>query len=178
VEISTAIVTSLLDFTQPKPAKPIHVSTLEAVHQALEQVPPPDSVKVILDLPANLPMAYADAQHVVKILGNIIHNACQAMTLTGQATDFPSSGKLIIASGMREKMIYITVKDTGVGIPPENLDKLFEPLYTTRPQGIGFGLGLAVCKKLAEANGGRIEVESEEGHGSTFTLWLPIYTLH
>jgi signal transduction histidine kinase len=59
-----------------------------------------------------------------------------------------------------------------VGIPPENMGKLFEPLFTTKTKGIG--LGLAVSKKLTEANGGCIEVNSEAGVGSTFTVWLPI----
>ena len=69
-------------------------------------------------------------------------------------------------------MVAIAVKDTGTGITPENMEKLFEPLFTTKAKGIG--LGLAVSKKLAEANGGRIEVESEPGKGSTFTLYLPV----
>jgi signal transduction histidine kinase len=60
-----------------------------------------------------------------------------------------------------------------MGIPPENIKKLFEPLFTTKTKGIG--LGLAVSWKLAEANGGRIEVQSEPGKGSTFTLVLPIH---
>jgi signal transduction histidine kinase len=64
------------------------------------------------------------------------------------------------------------VKDTGVGISPENMKKLFEPLFTTKAKGIG--LGLAVSQKLAEANGGRIEVQSEVGVGSTFTVYLPM----
>ncbi len=69
-------------------------------------------------------------------------------------------------------MVAIAVKDNGVGIPPENLRRLFEPLFTTKSKGIG--LGLAVSRKLAEANGGRIEVKSEPGKGSTFTLFLPV----
>ena len=71
------------------------------------------------------------------------------------------------------QMVAIAVKDSGVGIPPENMEKLFEPLFTTKATGIG--LGLAVSQKLVEANGGRIEVTSEPGKGSTFTLYLPIY---
>jgi len=71
------------------------------------------------------------------------------------------------------QMVAIAVKDSGVGIPPENMKKLFEPLFTTKATGIG--LGLAVSQKLVEANGGRIEVTSEPGKGSTFTLYLPIY---
>jgi signal transduction histidine kinase len=70
-------------------------------------------------------------------------------------------------------MIRIEVRDTGTGIPPENMDKLFEPLFTTKTKGIG--LGLAVSKKLAEANGGRIEAQSEPGKGSTFIVYLPVY---
>ena len=69
-------------------------------------------------------------------------------------------------------MVSISVRDTGVGISLENLGKIFEPLFTTKTKGIG--LGLAVSRKLAEANGGRIEVESEAGVGSTFTIWLPV----
>lgn len=68
-------------------------------------------------------------------------------------------------------MVAISVLDNGSGISPENIKKLFEPLFTTKTKGIG--LGLAVSKKLAEANNGRIEVRSEAGKGSKFTVWLP-----
>jgi signal transduction histidine kinase len=71
-----------------------------------------------------------------------------------------------------EEMLAIAVKDTGTGITPENRKRLFEPLFTTKTRGIG--LGLAVSLRLAEANGGWIDVESEPGHGSTFTLYLPL----
>ena len=68
--------------------------------------------------------------------------------------------------------VRIEVSDTGTGIPPENLEKIFEPLFTTKARGIG--LGLAICKKLVEANDGRIEVESRVGEGTTFRVVLPI----
>jgi signal transduction histidine kinase len=66
----------------------------------------------------------------------------------------------------------ISFSDTGVGIPKENLAKLFEPLFTTKAKGIG--LGMAITKTLVEANGGTIEVHSEVGKGSTFTVKLPV----
>jgi signal transduction histidine kinase len=72
-------------------------------------------------------------------------------------------------------MIAITVQDTGTGIPPENMGKLFEPLFTTKTKGIG--LGLAVSQRLIEANGGTIEARSEPGKGSTFIVYLPVYHL-
>jgi len=75
------------------------------------------------------------------------------------------------ASILDPGFIEISVADTGVGIPPENLEKLFQPLFTTKARGIG--LGLAVSQKLTEANGGRIEVESRLGEGTTFRMVFP-----
>ncbi len=68
-------------------------------------------------------------------------------------------------------LLYVSITDTGSGISPGNMAKLFEPLFTTKAKGIG--LGLAVSKNLVEANGGSIEVASQEGEGSTFTIVLP-----
>jgi signal transduction histidine kinase len=87
-------------------------------------------------------------------------------------TDGLKRGELSISAKIQKGMVGIAVKDTGVGITPENMKRIFEPLFTTKSKGIG--LGLAVSRKLAEANGGRIEVKSELGKGSTFTLVLPV----
>jgi signal transduction histidine kinase len=95
-------------------------------------------------------------------LGNLISNACQAMPDGGQLT--------LTAQGTREQ-VALSIADTGSGIAPENMRQLFEPLFTTRARGIG--LGLAVSRKLIEANGGKIEVQSQPGQGSTFTVFLP-----
>jgi signal transduction histidine kinase len=122
---------------------------------------------VTLNLPENLSTAYADPSQMTQVLGNLVVNACQAMT---------EGGKLVISAKPStlndQPSVAIAVNDTGMGIPPENMQKLFEPLFTTKPKGIG--LGLAISQKLVEANGGRIEVESEAGKGSTFTVWLPV----
>jgi len=71
-----------------------------------------------------------------------------------------------------QDFVEISVADTGEGISPENMKKLFQPLFTTKAKGIG--LGLVVCGNLTEANGGRIEVASRAGEGTTFTLVLPL----
>ena len=68
--------------------------------------------------------------------------------------------------------VEINIRDSGEGITPENMMRLFQPLFTTKAKGIG--LGLTVCKNLTEANGGRIEVESDLGKGTTFTILLPV----
>jgi signal transduction histidine kinase len=164
--ISEKIVANLLDFTRIKPAEREPVPVSQLVHQTLERFSAPESVQVTLQIPDDLPQAYADSQQVLQILGNLILNACQAMPAGGQLS-------VEVESLTTDQWLLVSVKDSGVGISPENMKKLFEPLFTTRPKGIG--LGLAVGRKLAEANGGRIEVQSEAGVGSTFTLYLPIY---
>ena len=163
INISNKIVTDLLDFTRIKPAKREAVSVSQIVEQALDRFPPPEFIQVFLDLPNNLPEVYADPQHVIQVLGNLTLNACQAMGQPG--------GVLTISAKAQNELVGISVGDTGIGISPENMKKLFEPLFTTKPKGIG--LGLAVSRKLIEANDGRIEAETEEGKGSTFTVYLP-----
>jgi signal transduction histidine kinase len=177
VHNATHIVSDLLDYarvikTDPKPG-----SVRELVEQTLNRFPVPASIQVSLKIPADLPQVYADSLHMEQVLGNLITNACQAMieplsSKKASSTTLKDGGKLAISARLKKKMVTISVKDTGSGITPENMKKLFEPLFSTKVTGIG--LGLAVSKKLAEANGGRIEVESEMGKGSTFTLYLPV----
>ncbi|MGB8212426.1 MAG: PAS domain S-box protein [Anaerolineales bacterium] len=163
--ISDKIVTDLLDFTRIKSVEREPADVSELVRQTLERYPAPDPIKVVLDIPADLPMIYADSRQVVQVLGNLVTNACQAIDDIGQLT--------LSAKEQSGGMISISVQDTGAGILPENMGKLFEPLFTTKLKGIG--LGLAVSQKLTEANGGRIEVQSKPGEGSTFTVYLPVY---
>jgi signal transduction histidine kinase len=201
IRVSDKIVADLLDFTRIKSVERKPVSASELIHQTLERFPAPVNVQVEIDIPADLPQAYADPQHVTQILGNLVLNACQAMKeggkllvlsrVEGSVISRPPPGisqpsavsqdrgtdnwSLITDPLITNQWILITVKDTGTGISPENMKKLFEPLFTTKPKGIG--LGLAVCQKLADVNGGRIEVQSDgvPGMGSTFTLYLPQY---
>jgi PAS domain S-box-containing protein len=177
---SDKIITSLLDFTRIKAVDREPSSVADLIAQTFKRYPMPAAVEVLLDLPADLPLLYADSYQVVQVLGNLVTNACQAMlepraglsTLTAPV-GVSGAGKLTLSASQQSDMIAIAVQDTGVGIPPENMGKLFEPLFTTKINGIG--LGLAVSQKLAEANGGRIEVHSQPGQGSTFTLYLPVF---
>jgi signal transduction histidine kinase len=97
--------------------------------------------------------------------GNLVTNACQAT---------PEGGRLVFAAGAEEESLVLSVVDTGRWILPEHMDKLFEPLFTTKARGIG--LGLAVSRDLVEANGGSVQAESEGApeKGSTFTVRLPV----
>jgi signal transduction histidine kinase len=162
VHNAAKIVGDLLDYARVISADRKPVSIPELVQNTLSRFPAPDSVRLSIKIPADLPQVYADPIQMEQILGNLTTNACQAMK---------KGGNLTISARQQKHMVAIAVEDTGTGITPENLKKLFEPLFTTKVKGIG--LGLAVSKKLAEVNGGRIEVESESGKGSIFTLYLP-----
>ena len=96
---------------------------------------------------------------------NILVNAAQAIE---------GEGTIFIKTFQDGDTIKIQFTDTGKGIPPENLTKLFEAGFTTKPPGEGTGLGLAICHQVIEAHHGNIEVESEVGKGTTFTITLPI----
>jgi PAS domain S-box-containing protein len=172
---SDKIVTDLLDFTRIKSVDIQPVAVSELIRQTLERYPVPPSVEVSVEIAPNLPPVYADPQHILQVLGNLTVNACQSMVSTSSTTGVTTGGKLTLSASAQGDMIVMAVQDSGEGIPPENMKKLFEPLFTTKTKGIG--LGLAVSQKLAEANGGHIEVQSEPGKGSTFTLVLPVYVV-
>jgi PAS domain S-box-containing protein len=159
------IINDLLDFSRIKSVDREPVAASELVRRTLERYPAPEHVTVSLDLPPDLPQVRVDPRQMVQVVGNLVTNACQAM---------PEQGTLTLrVKRFDGGMVGIIVTDTGVGISPEHMSKLFEPLFTTKPRGIG--LGLAVCKKLVDANGGRIEAQSEPGKGATFTVYLPIH---
>jgi len=162
------IINDLLDFSRIKSIDREPVAVADTVEQMLQRYPPPDNITVRIRREAGLPMILVDPNHLIQVLGNLALNAYQAM---------PEGGELMIEAKQHtegiKRYIAIALKDSGGGIPPENLAKLFEPLFTTKAKGIG--LGLPVCQKLLEANDGRIEVQSEPGKGSTFTIHLPVY---
>ena len=167
-EVNTAsrIINDLLDFGRIVTPDRQPVPIPELLQRVLTRFPAPPAVQVQLKIPASLPMVFADPLHLEQIIGNLTTNACQAMK------DCKDGGKLGISASRKKDQVAIAVKDTGTGISPEAMQRLFEPLFTTKLRGIG--LGLAVSRKLAEANGGRIEVRSQPGRGSTFSLYLPV----
>jgi two-component system NtrC family sensor kinase len=103
-------------------------------------------------------------RQMAQVLVNLLVNA-------GQATS--DNGLVRISTRREGDTVRIEVRDTGVGMPPEVIRKLFQPFFTTKPPGLGTGLGLAVVHGIVTAHGGRIEVESQPGQGSCFTLYLP-----
>ncbi|BBI98885.1 hypothetical protein FGKAn22_05780 [Ferrigenium kumadai] len=161
---SERIVSDLLDSVRIKPPHPEAVSVAELIEQSLRKCTVPPSVTVKLDIPATLPALRVDALQIHQVLRNLMSNGMEAM---------PEGGVLEIRAVADEaaKTVTLHVKDSGIGITPEQLGKLFQPLFTTKARGIG--LGLVVVKNLTQANGGRVEVQSEPGKGTTFSITLP-----
>jgi len=193
VRTSERIISSLLDFARPKPPIRRIVDVNDIVQEALSRAAVPDNVEVARQLEEPLPTVLADPDQLVQVFGNLMLNAVQVMTLPS-AAGIADGGTLTVRTALDKGMggerdtgtgrqgdylpispspcLRVSISDTGAGISEENVGKLFEPLFTTKAKGIG--LGLALAKMLVEANGGSIEVESEVGKGSTFTVRLQI----
>ena len=165
------IIRSLLDFSrQSEPVlKPVTVSSvIDGVMSLVGHQAEMKNIEVVRDEVNPSPVVVADFQQLQQVLVNLFVNAIQAM---------PANGRLTIRYALEDNSwVNISVEDTGCGIPPENLDKLFTPFFTTREEVKGVGLGLAVSYGIIERHGGRIEVQSEVGKGSIFTVILPAYS--
>ena len=186
---SQRIISDLLDFARTKPSQRSAVPVNELIEQSLEKCSIPGNIEVVRGIPDGLPNLRIDPFQIAQVLQNLVMNAVQAMPEGGTVRISARKGFGDQRSGIRESrevekdwslapdqdFIEISVSDTGEGISPENMKKLFLPLFTTKAKGIG--LGLVVCKKLTEANGGKIEVKSEPGSGTVFTVTLPGDTL-
>jgi two-component system, sporulation sensor kinase E len=121
-------------------------------------------INVRTKLARQLPITPMDAAQVQQVLVNLVRNAMQAMT---------RAGALTIQTGEGPEAVWVSVADTGKGIPEEQLNQIFEPFYTTKKKGTG--LGLMIVQRIVRGHGGHIEVESQVGRGTTFRVWLPLH---
>ena len=160
---SRRIISDLLDLSRTRPRNRTTVSPATLIETIVNH-PPPDNIQMETMVPPELPLIWVDIDQMRQVFGNLISNAYQAM---------PNGGTITIQAQVKEEMVHLNVCDTGLGIDQEKLDKIFEPLFTTKDKGIG--LGLTICKNLVEVNGGQIKVHSEVGQGTTFTVILPSY---
>lgn len=160
------IVRGLLDFArQTEPVlQPVAVSAvIDQVISLVGYQAEMKHVQVAREEGPQVPLVMADAGQLQQVFTNLVLNAIQAM---------PDRGKLTIATSVGgDRQVTVSFQDTGSGIPPEHLAKLFTPFFTTKEKGLG--LGLAVSHGIIERHGGRMEVDSEVGKGSTFAVHLP-----
>ncbi|QKE39481.1 ATP-binding protein [Ferrovum myxofaciens] len=158
------IVSDLLDAVRTKLPQPEAVEVAELMRQSLRKRNVPSTVTVKLDIPEDISPVRVDPLQMHQVLWNLITNGLEAM---------PDGGLLEISAneGASAQTVKVSVRDSGSGIAPEHQSKLFQPMFTTKARRVG--LGLVVVKNLTEINGGSVEVESELGKGSVFTVTLP-----
>lgn len=166
---STKLIRSLLDFARQSPPTLREIEFNDVVNQALDLTAHSaelQHVEVIRELAPSLPKLMADFDQLQQVCTNLILNAIQAM---------PEGGRLTLHTSANNSQVIIEVQDTGCGISPENMRKLFTPFFTTKEKGKGVGLGLAVAHGIIQRHQGRIEVQTKEGEGTTFTIYLPLH---
>jgi len=161
------IVTQFLQAIRPVAPQLKLASLNEVIHKTLELVQPEldnRGLAVKTRLAHQLPASPLDATQIQQALVNLIKNAMHAMT---------KGGTLTLQTGEGADGVWVSVADTGGGIPQEQINRIFEPFYTTKKKGTG--LGLMIVQRIVRAHGGRIDLESHVGRGTTFRLWLPLH---
>ena len=162
------IVQDLLNFSRKKTGKPQALDLNECIRSSVRlshHLMTNRQIKLVLDLDERLPSALGDRAEFEQVLINLLNNAVAAMV---------DGGELSLISCTEAGQISIAVQDTGRGINAEDLNVIFDPFFTTKDSGEGTGLGLSISYNIIDNMGGRIEVESLPGSGTTFQIKLPI----
>jgi two-component system, sporulation sensor kinase E len=161
------IVTQFLQAIRPAPLQLKIASLNEVVEKTAELLRPEienRGVTLKVKQARQLTPTPVDATQLQQVLVNLIKNAMHAMT---------SGGTLTLQTGESSDEVWVSVADTGGGIPQEQINRIFEPFYTTKKKGSG--LGLMIVQRIVRAHNGRIELESRVGRGTTFKIWLPLH---
>jgi two-component system NtrC family sensor kinase len=161
------IVRGLLDFARETPSVRTRVDVNDVMRQTVRLLGKREAfekIYIVEDLSEPLPPVDFDKSQLQQVFLNLALNACEAM---------PDGGTLMLHTSATADRVVATVTDTGCGIKREHLDQIFEPFFTTKPVGKGTGLGLSVSYGIVHQHGGTLDVESEVGKGTTFTVTLP-----
>lgn len=162
VNYSNKVINDLLDYSREIHVDPLECSLRQLMAEAFTILEVPSNVQVSNNLPDN-PRLTVDPDKIQRVFVNLTKNAIDAL---------PNGGTIKVEGKIVTDNIKISFTDNGVGISNEILPKLFSPLFTTKAQGMGFGL--AICKRIVEAHGGTISVSTIRGKGTTFVLTLPL----
>ena len=161
------IITQFLQAIRPTMPQLKLISLNDVVQKTIELLQPEidnRGLNLHTRLARQLPATPIDPTQIQQVLVNLIKNALQAMT---------KGDTLTLQTGEGAEGVWVSVGDTGSGIPQEQINRIFEPFYTTKKKGTG--LGLMIVQRIVRAHGGRIELESQVGRGTTFRIWLPLH---
>jgi len=167
-----SVVRRLLDFARQAETMRVKADLNEIVDDVLaltKHLMRTSNVQPVIRLGKNLAWVLVDRNQIKQVVINLINNALYAM---------PEGGQLEVETAEQSRFgrpwLALSIRDTGIGIPPENMERIFEPFFTTRGDRGGTGLGLSVTYGIVTDHGGMIEVESQLKVGSTFVVWLPL----
>ncbi len=161
VDRATEIISDLLSFARLRNPEKSEIAVDRLVRGAASRITIPADCRLTLDLDPDLPPAVVDTPQVEQVLVNLLSNAFDACS---------GGGEVRISSRLQAGKLAIAVTDDGMGIAPADLQRIFEPLYSTKPEGVG--LGLSLSQHLARANGARLLVKSTPNQGTSVTLLL------
>ena len=163
VDKSASIISDLIGFAFLGAPQLESTDLVEVIEGAVSSINLPENIFLVKELQPNLGSILADREQLFRVFANLGNNGLEAM---------PYGGQLRIGTGRVDGFIEVCFQDGGLGITEENLQLLFEPLFTTKNKGTG--LGLSICQRIISNHGGSIEVTSKPDHGSTFKVKLPV----
>jgi signal transduction histidine kinase len=161
------LVEDFLSFARPNPAHKSLININQMITRIINLIPIPEfkekEISLNVQLSKEISEVNIDEHQINQAIVNLINNAIQAI---------PEKGEIILKTGKSGNGILITIMDTGIGIPDEEKEKVFEPFFTKKQRGTG--LGLAVVKKIIDNHRGEIKITNRENGGTAFSLWLPM----
>jgi len=170
VDRASSVVKNLLEFSRRKKSQAFELIDLadiiDVTIRLVQNQLTLSNIKLKKHISENIPKIKGNSDSLKQVFVNLFLNAIQAM---------PEGGSLavVVSPDANKGFVSVQVADTGVGIPQDVMDRIFDPFYTTKPVGIGTGLGLSIVYGIVKKHGGYIEVQSEQGKGTTFTVFLP-----
>ena len=174
------IVGDILSFSRNNPLKQEMTSISTLVKEAVPIFALPEKIDLVVDVDEGLPLVPLDKAKFLQVLLNIVRNASEAMNgdgkLTIAATVEDAPQYVLFDSVLSDRFLRLSVKDCGPGMEKETLEHIFEPFFSVGKPSKGTGLGLPICQKIIEAHSGHLEVQSEPGNGSDFSIYLPLRT--
>jgi signal transduction histidine kinase len=179
-KMANATVMEVLEYVRPVRLETGRTSIARVVHSAVtmaESKARRGDVSVVAEVPDDLPLIQGDEYQLCQVIGNLIINAFEALDGRGTIRIEAERGLIEEDHGPSEEptqlpMVVVHVQDDGPGVAPELADRIFNPFFTTKAQGSG--LGLAIVRKIVDAHDGRIDIRTAPGHGTRFTVTLPV----
>ncbi|MCL6503115.1 MAG: hypothetical protein K6T86_10550 [Pirellulales bacterium] len=163
VALADGVISALVEFARQRQPQLAPVDLLACLHEAAESSSLSEQIQLRIELPPALPPVNGDGRQLVIVFRNLIRNAADAML---------SGGVLSISAEPEGSSVVVQVSDTGVGMSAEDLERIRQPLYTTKARGMG--LGLAICRGILERHGAQLQLVSEQGRGTTVTVRLRV----